>query len=454
MPARRLLVVTALLAALALWNVGSAAADPPPATAFAPVDLPSPSYQDWNASIASDPANITDVYPGDSFEDAFSLAEWRRALLCYFLGQPLSTCDQYQDVRLRADATYTIDQPLSVPSGIRLRGKRGSTGFEQQQIVPSATFPTDTPMVKLSSDTVAQDLRLNANNIAWRGIESNVGADDVTIRGNLVRRTRHDIGVAANPSPGTARAKTHLVEVGQLSERTLVQNNKLEYSGLHPVEGRSNSPRDWSSFSAGIDLNNAQDVSIIANEIDETATAGIVLFRSDEVNVYWNTISNVSRNSEWWSSGGQVVLGDGITGYNNLQGSSVEEDRDWRIWINSITNSGNHGVHVSGRTISIRTIATMNTQQIGVFLGETLGGPPSECNEWTLVESHDYSDQYQPRYASTPTPPSFSSSQNEGRNYDYEGTQLVSATDFINAGAVNFNPSISECDVKLPDNDP
>jgi len=369
------------------------------------------------------------------------------------------------DVVLTDNSTYTIDTPLKVPEGVRFR----STGYgalPKQWIMPDNNFPSDTAMVQLSSRTMLESLQFDGRNRAWRIVETTRSATDITVITNRMMATNNATTDNTDGWPYVS-----LLTIEPFSNRINLLFNNLSYAGLNPsgsftAEARRGNPKTWGAIGAGIEVQLADNITILWNTIDEVITAGISLNRTTRVDVLGNNVSNVSRNSEWWNPDtNQIPLGDGITGYNNTVGTVHNTgERHWNIARNSINNSGNHGVHVSGMTILIEGNSIANAQQTDLFLGVTLNSAQTEyeCSENIYIDKQQSflfgaNDAFAPRYVANPTPPTYSQRQVQVRHFMDESTGeiLVDDSNFHQDDWIGPYPYYEEknsgCQIRMAD---
>lgn len=428
------------------------------------MDLPSTPYfslQDWEASVAMNPANRAFVTPADDLQAALDAA-FARA----WAGSGL------QDVVLSRDEPYPLSATLTVPPLVRLRGMQGDAAYPNQVLEAAPGFAADTPMVSMQAYAALDQLHIDGRNVAWRIVETQSGSQSIHIANSRLERTHHALGPAAAPlEVGVPLSRTHIIDLGANTSRVLIRGNTLEYAGLEPVVGRANDPYAWGALSAGIAAHRATDVIIYANVIHEIATAGVDLWRTERVVVADNWIVDVSRASDWYpgTAARTIPLGDGITGYNNatVSGPNTEGERHWIIDGNWIVNSGNNGIHVSGMTMWVANNALQRIQQSDLFLGGTISpGTLYDCNEGVRLPNNRVFDQpaiadYQPLYTATPTPPEFNVLNVLVRHWIDAGpplAELVLASDFDSTRAApwvtpapTFDAGQSACDHRMSD---
>lgn len=301
----------------------------------------------------------------------------------YFLDQAISG----DEIVLSHNKTYEISNQLSIPSGVRLRGKyRDGAQWGRQKVAVLPNFPQDLAMVLLESDSVLEGIDFDGRNIAWRILRLSDNGSDYLVTKNTFANTKHDFNEPPEDGwrgrVGGSNYHVDLIYV-QNSSRIKITDNILMYGGLKNKIGRINQPGTWAAIGAGITAYSCSDMIIENNHIRGTITAGISISGSQIVSIEANKIEYTGRNVEWWTVSNNHPLGDGITGYHNhsFQSSIYHgQPLNWLIKNNEIYHSGNHGIHVGGNGITIIGNNVRYTNQSGLFLGDwrdTNGG--KEC---------------------------------------------------------------------------
>src|SRR3989339_502360 len=82
------------------------------------------------------------------------------------------------------------------------------------------------------------------------------------------------------------------------------------------------------------------------------------------------------------------MAADGVTGYGH-RSSSITGPRNWLIAGNSIVNSGNNGIHVSGENIRILVNTIRNIAHYGIAVSDQKS--PPDCSFNIVVFGNDVS---------------------------------------------------------------
>lgn len=157
------------------------------------------------------------------------------------------------------------------------------------------------------------------------------------------------------------------------SSDVTVQNCVLRRAGCNPKVN----PDLWEGLGYGILSRGCRNMIFSDNDIGQTLTGGIDITGSASVLISGNYISDTGQNREY-----DGPISDGITGYHNL----IDADEDFTITGNTILNSQNHGIHVSGRWIDIRDNVVSGQQLSGIMVDDWRS--PNEFSENVIVSNN------------------------------------------------------------------
>ena len=108
---------------------------------------------------------------------------------------------------------------------------------------------------------------------------------------------------------------------------------------------------------SGLSLLQSKNIIVDGNTIQNVGSAGVDITNSTHVTINNNTITSPGANKKYYSHLTPIKTADGVTGYRN-QLVSPAAYLYRTITNNTITDYGNHGIHVSGKhhTITGNTI--------------------------------------------------------------------------------------------------
>lgn len=267
-------------------------------------------------------------------------------------------------------------------------------------------FPKNSPMIFMNSSTRVEKLKLDARHIATVGIRS-TKRKALSVNNVMIMNTKYDFSRETKPRYGF---QAHGIYFYDCDNVTITNNiifdigvNKIgpsarNWFGYERVtRGNDEYNTNWSANGSGIRVYKSHDVTILNNKINNTATGGIEIGGSRNVNVGYNLIRNTARNRDFSLS----ALSDGIAGYHNshLQRTAYRywNNMGWKIYNNTIINSNNHGIHVSGRGIVIKENKIFNSTGRGIYVGDWRGHPNkvfhrdnniTECSKDIVIEKN------------------------------------------------------------------
>jgi hypothetical protein len=309
----------------------------------------------------------------------------------------LNIANPGEEVVLMSDNTYRISDRLIIPNFVSLRGKhKDGVSWENQRISVSDNFPIDRSMILLKSEASIVGVHLDGNNTAWRIIKLQEHGQNYAIIDNTIENTENDLYDYQGFNSVLGGAFTHVDLIfARNSNNIEISGNNLYRAGLKSLIGKENNPKDWEAIGAGVSALACKHLIIKNNTISKTVTAGITIQGSEIVLIDNNDIEFTGRNIEWFEQNFGLLLGDGITGYHNnamhAQPDLWNEELNWTISNNNISNSGNHGMHLGGKAISLDNNFIDTSRQTGIYWGDFR--QPNEClldveiNDLTVGES-------------------------------------------------------------------
>ncbi len=298
-------------------------------------------------------------------------------------------------VILSRDETYFLKSRLRVHHGVTLRGKH-NMGMQSQKLQAANGFPEDFSMVQVQSGTASymttlSNLWIDGDHKAWRIVDSVPGGSRMAIFNSKLEKTKNDFTM---PDGGPYRSPYLSAHTYQLSviyfmnnDEVNISGNTIQYAGLNEVSGKMNG-MSWLGFADGIKTHGASNLVIRNNNIKNTLTGGIRLSGGRFITVENNRIAWVARNVEWTDYENSFLppFSDGITGHHNQARlkkyfGSPDLKLHWSITNNRIYHSGNNGIHVGGKRITLSGNKIGHTVRRGVVVGDWRSDIfPPECN--------------------------------------------------------------------------
>lgn len=255
---------------------------------------------------------------------------------------------------------YNLQETLEIPAGATLRGN------SNWNIKLSAGASLDSgTMIKLNDGTTLRNLYINGNYEAQTVVRCS-RMSDVTIKDCTIFKSKND---AMNNDAYT------ILLLASSTTNLVVEDCLLRRAGCDPKV----SPDSWTGKGYAILLWNSHKAVIRNNDMALTTTGGIDITGSGEVNILNNRIAYTGLNRDW---GHTNHFADNITGYHNQS----SHDEDFLIQGNLLQYSRNHGIHVSGRMITVVSNVVEEPYLSGVMIHDQR--VPSEFSEIISVKDN------------------------------------------------------------------
>jgi hypothetical protein len=229
--------------------------------------------------------------------------------------------------------SYAIYTSLTLPKGSTLTSASGDSFLKAHGNLIDI-------LLNVKESSTVSNVILGGNYKA-RTIIKGQSADGFTLKDSVVRRTKNQNGFIPTHA--------HLVNISDSNGLT-IKDNFITQAADSGYEVPNNNSKTEAS---GLYLRGNQNVNITGNTISYVLSAGINTTNSQYVNIINNTIDNTGRAGLYYAHLGSAALkADGITAYHNI-GVPVNQNLDYLVQGNTITNWHNHGIHLSGRELSI-----------------------------------------------------------------------------------------------------
>lgn len=319
------------------------------------------SHDDCTAPNTCQPDNTCGDQPGPVYDVRHGgIADHGDPDVTGSLAWRLKYVSAGQTVRLVDNATYSTESTIAVPQGVTLEGGAGAT-------LQSGMGLRGAVLMRLAGATTLENLVIDGARRSNHLIEAN-RVNDVRITGCTVKNTRNDWPSGSDP-------RCHgilLIEV----DNAVVEQNTIENMGYPKVN-----PRAWPGICAGIHAERNTDLTVHNNTVRNVLTGGIDFTGSTNVHITDNTISRTGRNIEYWQTDYDLPVADGITAYSNGNGFTYQA-----IYVerNSISDSGNHGIHLSGRDLHVNDNTIDTVYAHGILIDDHR--PPADCASNVFIE--------------------------------------------------------------------
>jgi hypothetical protein len=266
------------------------------------------------------------------------------------LAWQLARCRVGDKVLLADPGPYVLHEMLSIPPGVSLTGRA-----QGDSVLKAGAGLLEGTMIRLNNNSVLANLTIDGDHwpchlVMGSGIAS-ATVERCQLR-NTLSSTRHP------PTPPAA-LRCHGLVFHQCANIT-IRSNTIENIGY---------PTTVPVVAAGIYAEGNRGLHILGNRIRYTLSAGIDFTGSQGAMIADNTIYRNGRNREL----GSEATADGITAYHNLA-----DDTRFVVVRNTITESGNHGIHVSGRDCRVEENTIYAPAAQGILLGDQYT-PPDDC---------------------------------------------------------------------------
>jgi hypothetical protein len=260
----------------------------------------------------------------------------------------------------QSEGTYVIDDTVILPAGATLQASAG----KKARIKASAQFLSkSTPpvlvvgaMLELKGNNKIIDIVIDANRNAQTGVYGK-GVSNIELQAVQVINTRNDYPNDTNLTQGVRRP--YLVSFED-SKNIAIVRGEFRNAGANPKLN----PDKWAGIGTGLRVRGITQLQVLDSIIEYTLGAGIDFTGSTFVSIKGNQIRYTGQNANYSDS---MSKADGLAGYHTLLGDS---DQNISLENNRIIESGNHGIHVSGRGIQITNNLVEVTRGHGIYIGD------------------------------------------------------------------------------------
>ncbi|MES2376662.1 MAG: right-handed parallel beta-helix repeat-containing protein [Bacteroidota bacterium] len=245
---------------------------------------------------------------------------------------------------LSSDTVYNAKKQITVPAYGRITE---STGVQAViQCHPTAWNTAYDKLIRLNTASYLLHIELRLNFMAGIGIFADSANGIQLIDLTVSKSKRSGAATVTNPSP-----QSHLIYIAN-SSTVLINGCLLRRAGCdtgeNPIDG----------FGYPIHIINGDHITITNNDIGICASSGIGFVATTFVTIQNNHINDTGRST---------ISSDGITSYHGNTGTI---NRVVSITYNTITNSHNHGIHVSGHGFDISNNTISNSQHSNIYIGD------------------------------------------------------------------------------------
>ena len=259
---------------------------------------------------------------------------------------------------LTSNATYYIDDSLTLPEGTTLNDTAGSA------VIRATSGLDDWVMLFMSNYSSVYNVELNGDRYPRHCICAN-STTNVRIDSCTIHKTKNNYtsSYPAVPQP-------HVIYIKD-SENAIIYNNLIRRAGCDPKLN----PNDWTGKADLICAANNYNLTVKENDIAYALTAGVQMGHTQVAGVNDNIIQHTGLN---WLYADDYPVSDGITAYHNSGGGGP-----YTIRGNTIRYYKNHGIHVSGHDIKIESNDIYSGDHRAIYLGDYK--TPLECSYNILI---------------------------------------------------------------------
>ncbi len=269
--------------------------------------------------------------------------------------------------------SYKLGRTLTIPPSATLTsgawqaqpGGRAARCVADGQVtvqLRASTGLDDQMMIRLSDGSTLDHLELHGNATAGIIVYAAAGTTGGTIRNCAIHDTKNDYAAETRAiGANTFHPRPHLVFLDRCVHMAVTEN-VLRRAGCAPKLNAAS----WIGAAAAIYAPGNTNLVIRSNDIAFTLSAGVDFTGSTQVLVEYNSIRQTGLNATYpdcASCGGlhtADAIADGITAYHNGHGTMLQ---DITVRRNFVVEYHNHGIHLSGRGLSILS----NVVYDGVF---------------------------------------------------------------------------------------
>ncbi|HBG28040.1 MAG: hypothetical protein A2Y10_17590 [Planctomycetes bacterium GWF2_41_51] len=278
---------------------------------------------------------------------------------------------------LNSSADYVIGNPITIPAGCTL-----DTTVGKNSRIVAGNGNDDEVMIYVNNNTAIYDLEIFGNFKARHCICA-TAKTGITIDNVTIHKTKNNY-TSGDPHP-------HLIYLTDC-ETIWITNCLLRRAGCNPKVNSTS----WNGEADLIRAAGSYGLNVRYNDMAYALCAGVNMGQSNQSSVIGNIITDVGQNFLYDPD---FHCSDGVTAYHNLSADGGTGG-PYTIRDNTIDDSGNHGIHVSGHDIKIEDNGVTDCDNRSIYVGDYK--TPHECSYNITVTGNYVTESMKFEYYQSP----------------------------------------------------